>query len=237
MDQPPQDPTQPTPPAPGQPTAPAGWAQPAPPAGGPAWGQPAPGQAAPPAPGPSWGQPAAPPPAPAPAGWAQPAPTGSQWVQPAAVKGRVTTLARIAGIIVALIGALWAFIGAITVLGGALFKGFLDNLNTGTNAGDVFGGAIAVVGVIILVVALFELIAGLAAAFGKDWGRIVSIVYSFLFGVPLLLITFSAATAARNEGVSTTDAFGAIIFLVAHVVAYIFAAIVLMARWRGRATA
>ncbi len=215
MAQPPQDPTQPAQPA--QPPA-------APP--GPSWGQPA----APPP------QQYAPPPQPAPGGWAQPAPAGAGWVQPTAVKGPVKMLGRIGGLVIALIAALWVLLGAIAVAGGAALKTWIDSLNTSADAGNAVGGFVAGLGIVILVLALIELVAGLAAAFGKDWGRIISIIYAFVFGVPLLLVTFSALTASRDAGV-TTDATGGLIILLVHVVGYVFAAIVLMASWRGRATA
>ena len=215
MDQPPQDPTPPVQPA----------------------------QPAPPPPGPAWGQPSAPPaqqyaPPPAPGTWAQPAPAGNQWVQPPAVQGPVTGLAKIGGLIIALIAALWIFFGVLIVIGGALTKGLFDSIGSGTDVSNAVGGAIAVFGVIILVFAVIEFLGGLGALFGKDWGRVISIIYGLLFGVASLLIGFSAMAGARSTNSDVAGgALGGALFFVAHGVLYLFAAIVLMARWRGRVRA
>lgn len=211
MDQPPQDPSQP--------------AQPA--------------QPAPPPPGPAWGQPSAPPaqqyaPPPAPSGWAQPAPA-SQWVQPSAVQGSVTGLAKLGGLIIALIAALWIFFGVLIVIGGAVTKGLFDSVGSGTQLSDAVGGAIAVVGVIILVIAIIEFIGGLGALFGKDWGRVISVIFGLLFGVVSLLIGVSALAGGRSASSDVaTSAVGGALFFLAHAVLYLFATIVLMARWRRR---
>lgn len=227
MDQPPQDPTQPS--------------QPAPPPPGPAWGQPT--QPAPQAPGPAWGQPAAPPPPqyappPAPGGWAQPAPAATGWVQPSAVQGPVTTLAKIGGIIIALIAALWIFFAVVIIVGGAVTKGLFDSIGSGQDVSNAIGGAIAVFGVIILVFAVIEFLGGLGAVFGKDWGRIISIIYGLLFGVATLLIGVSALGSTRSVDSSVAGgAVGGALFFLVHGVLYLFATVVLMVRWRGRAQA
>jgi hypothetical protein len=145
-------------------------------------------------------------------------------------------LGRIGGLVIALIAALWVLLGALTVVGGAALKSLIDSMNAGADAGNALGGFLAGIGIVVLVLALIELVAGLAAAFGKDWGRIISIIYAFVFGLPLLLVTFGAITTSRDAGV-TADTTGGLLVLVVHVVAYVFAAIVLMASWRGRATA
>ena len=232
MDQPPAG----DPPQPGTPPAPGGWAQPAPPAG-PTWGQPAQATPPPPAqPGPAWGQP--PPAPPAPAAWAQPAPAGSQWVMPAATKGPVTVLAKFAGVLVALVAALWIFFGVVIIIGGAVTKGLFDSIGSGSDVSNAVGGAIAVFGIIIVFFGAIEFIGGLGALFGRDWGRVISIIYSLLFGAATLFIGISALAGGRN--VDTDVANGAIgggLFFLAHAVVYLFAAIVLMARWRGPARA
>ena len=229
MDQPPQDPSQPAEPA-----------QPAPPPPGPAWGQPS--APASPAPGPAWGQPSAPPaqqyaPPPAPSGWAQPAPA-SQWVQPTGVQGPVSGLGKLGGLIIALIAALWIFFGVLVVVGGALTKGLFDSLGSGNQFSDAVGGAIAVVGVIILVFAVIEFLGGLGALFGKDWGRVISIIFGLLFGVACLLIGVSALAGGRSaDSDVASSAIGGALFFLAHAVLYLLAVILLMARWRRRVTA
>ena len=149
----------------------------------------------------------------------------------------MTGIARIAGLIVAVLACLWAVVGAIIIVGGALSKGVLDSVYNGTDAGNVVGGFFAGIGIVVLVLALIELIGGLGALFGKDWGRVISIIYSLLFGVATILIGLSAIAGGRttDTAVSSTSTTGGLFFL-AQGIAYAFAAIVLMARWRGRAT-
>jgi hypothetical protein len=144
-------------------------------------------------------------------------------------------VARAGGLVVALVAALWMVIGADILLGGTLGAGFIDLLNAGPPRGACEGCGdwiehVRDIGPVILVVALFELIAGLAAMIGKDWGRIVSILYSVMFGVPLLLVRILIPTSAGRNDVQETVAVST-----ALVIAYAFAAIVLIAWWRGPA--
>ena len=227
MDQPPQDPNQPAPPAP-----------PAQPAPGPSWGQPA-APPAQPAPGPSWGQPAAPPPQqyapppqPAPGGWAPQGPAGSQWVMPPARQGPVTLLSKFAGIIILLFGLGWTAIGALITFGGAVVSTASDS-SAFSQLGDALGGVIAGLGVVILVIAIVELLGGIGILLSKSWGRIIGITYSLIFGAGSLLIAFGGGRA--NDA---TDAGpGVLIFGLTFFVLYAYSLVVLMARWRGPATA
>ena len=177
------------------------------------------------------------PPTAPPSGWnPQPTPAGpagTGWVQPAAaVRGPVTGLAKIAGIVILLNGIVWTlFWGAATVLGVAA-KGYLDNLG-GSGVGDAIGGAIATVGVFFLVVAILELLVGVGVLMSKEWGRIGGVVYSLIFGAVTLLIGLSAF-GARSDSVDTSGAMtGGIIFLVL-AIGYIYSLIVLAMRWRSR---
>jgi hypothetical protein len=155
---------------------------------------------------------------------------------PAATKGAVMGLGRVAGLVISVIACVWVLFGALIIVGGALTKGMFDNLGSGTDFSNAAGGFIAVIGIVVLVLALIELAGGLATLFGKDWGRVISIVYSLLFGVATLLIGLSALASGRNEAISGSATTGALFFL-AHAIAYIFVAVVLIVRWRGRATA
>jgi hypothetical protein len=224
--------------APPQPAAPAGWVQPqaqapAPPAG---WAQP-PAQPAAPA---AWVQPPQAPAAAPGGGWAQPQPTPG-WVQPIAAKGSVTILARIAGLFLVLLGLLWGAIGAVLIVGGTAFHAFTDQfsaLNSQTSlttTGNVVGGVIAGVGIVILVFAIFEVLGGIGALFGKTWGRILGILYSLVFGAFLLVAVTSgtqAADVSGNSGVGT-----GVIFIVVMFLMYLYALVVLLLRWRGHARA
>ncbi len=243
-----------TPPAAAPPVEGSGWVQPAAQpaaAPGPAWGQP---QApmpppAPPAAPAGWAQPQAPvpppvpPAAPPPAGWGQAQPTPG-WVQPAMAKGPVTILARIAGVLLLLIGLFWGVLGVGAIAGGAILRDFFDRL--GANSGDSVNGtalgnavldAAAGVGIVMLFFALFEVLAGLGIIFGKTWGRILGILYSLLFGSLLLIIISSALSALNNSGADTSDGFPIVVFVVGMFVAYLYSLVILVLRWRGAARA
>ena len=246
----------------------AGWVQPpaAPPAAaGPAWGQPAgvpppvegAGWVQPPpppaaAPGPAWGQPPAPaappagfaqPQAPAPAGWAQPQAPAPGWIQPVLTqKGSVTILARIAGLVLVLLGLFWGLIGVVLIIGGSAFRSFLDQfgpLNSDTttvdNAGNIVGGIFVGFGIVILVLAIVEVLGGFGTLLGKTWGRIIGILYSLVFGA-FLLLGLAGTSRAADVG-NTNGAGGGLILLLIMFVLYLYALVVLLIRWRGHARA
>ena len=151
------------------------------------------------------------------------------------MQGSVTGLAKVGGLIIALIAALWIFFGVLIVIGGALTKGLFDSIGSGSQVSDAVGGAIAVVGVIILVFAVIEFVGGLGALFGKDWGRVISVIFGLLFGVASLLIGVSALAGGRStDSDVASSAIGGALFFLAHAALYLFATIVLMARWRRR---
>lgn len=217
MDQPPQDPTQPVQPPPA----------PAPP--GPSWGQPA----APPP------QQYAPPPQPAPGGWAQPAPGATGWVVPvAAARGPVTGLAKISGLILLLFGLLWTGIGALFVLGGAAAK--VGSGGSGVPAiaglGNAVGDFIAGFGIVILVIAIIEILAGIGVLLSREWGRIIGICYALIFGFGSIFIVAGGANA-NNVSTDTTGGGVALIIGLVFLLGYAYTLVVLMARWRSRVTA
>ena len=212
MDQPPQDPTQPAQPPPATP-------------------------------GPSWGQPAAPPPQeyappaqPAPGGWAQPGPTATGWVVPVvAARGPVTGLAKIAGLILLVFGLLWTGIGALFVLGGAAAK--VGGSNAGIpGLGNAVGDFIAGFGIVILVIAVIEILGGIGVMLSREWGRIIGICYALIFGFGSVFIVAGGASA-NNVRADTTGGGVALVIGLVFLLGYAYALIVLMARWRGRATA
>ena len=242
---PPVDPTQP---------APAGWAQPAQPSG-PTWGQPAAGAPPPPAPGaPAWGQPApgappspaqggpgwaapAPQQPPAQAGWGQPAPAQTGWVvQAAAQRGPVTGLAKIAGLIILLFGLAWTALGVILTLAGGAAK--VGSSSTAlpefvNGIGDVIAG----LGIVILVVAIIELLGGIGILLSKDWGRIIGIIYSLIFGAGSVFIVLGGSRASSDSDVANNGGFGALIFGLVFLIGYLYSLVILGIRWRGRARA
>ncbi len=234
---------QPPPAAAPPPVQGSGWVQPAAQpaaAPGPAWGQPA-APTPPAAPGPAWGQPQAP--APAQGGWAQPQPTQG-WVQPAvAAQGPVTILARLAGVVLVLLGLFWGLAGVVLIIGGSAFRSLFDQLggplSTDSNsvdaAGNLVGGIFVGIGIVILVLAIVEVLGGIGAILGKTWGRIIGILYSLVFGL-FLLLGLSGASRA-SDVTDTSGAGGGIIFLLVMFLLYLYAFVVLIIRWRGRARA
>jgi hypothetical protein len=177
-------------------------------------------------------------------GWAQPQPTAG-WVQPATTKGPVTILARIAGLFLVLLGLLWGALGGLLIAGGTAFHFLTDRItqfNTDsstavTNAGNVVGGFIAGLGIFILVLAIIEVLAGFGAMLGKGFGRVIGIIYSLLFGSILLIIIATGTRAAADAGADTSGAGAAFLFFLVMFVMYLYAAVVLLLRWRGPARA
>lgn len=150
-----------------------------------------------------------------------------------AAKGPVTGLAKLGGLLLLLIGLLWAVVGGAFIAGGALLKGVLD-VNSLPGFGDAFGGALAVIGIVLLVFAIVEILGGIGGLMGRDWARWIGVIYALIFGSFSLLILVSGS---RASDVSDSGAVGALVFFLAHVIAYAYVLIIFIARWRGRATA
>jgi hypothetical protein len=220
----------------------SGWVQPAAAAvgtgaaaTGPAWGQP------PAAPSPAVAPPAAVPPAAAPAGWVQPQAGG--WVQPTEARGSVTILARVAGVILVIMGVFWAAVGAILIVGGNAFKSITDQFgalstadaNTVDQAGNIVGGVLVGFGVVILIVAIVEIFGGIGTLFGRTFGRAIGIFYSLIFGA-FLLVGLTGATRA-SDVTNDSSAGGGVIIVLVMFLLYLYTLIVLLLRWRGKARA
>ena len=156
----------------------------------------------------------------------------------------MTILARIAGLFLILIALTWGALGLLAVGGGVFLRQLIDqyapgssNANAVNNAGDVLGGALAVVGITILVLALIEILAGLGIIFGKGFARFLGILYSLVFGLFLLL---GITSGMQNRDVSVDVDSGVRIFFIvilAMFVMYVYSLIVLILRWRGPARA
>ena len=186
-----------------------------------------------------------PPAAPGPQGWVQPAqaqaPQG--WGQPApAPTGHVTILARIAGLLLTLLGVFWGLVGGLLIVGGTALRGFTDQFgglgttdaNTVDAAGQVVTGIVIGFGVTMVVLAVIEIVGGLAIIFGKGLGRAIGIFYSLVFGLILLI---GVSGAARASDVTNGDSGGATLFLLAMFLVYLYSFVVLLVRWRGGARA
>ena len=177
--------------------------------------------------------PQSPPPV-APSGWAQPAPagpTGTGWVQPAAATyGPVSGLARIAGIVILLFGLFWGAIGGLILVAGGLAK-----VGSGSTSfaqfGDAVGNFIAGFGIVILVLAIIELIAGIGILMSKDWARVAGVVYALIFGVGSVFIVLGGVGASNTD---TNAGGGTVIFGLVFLIGYIYALFALGMRWRSR---
>lgn len=167
----------------------------------------------------------------APSAWAQAAP-------PTIMRGGVTAIARFAGLLIALIGVLWLVVGAFALAGGSVIRDYIDSSQFRANgfqgnAGDLVGGTIAGIGIVLVAVALIEIIAGVGALAGRDWGRVIGILYCVVFGLAMLLIL--AASLRSGADVNGTNGSGAVVgFILAHVIVYAFALFAFVARWRRR---
>jgi hypothetical protein len=151
-------------------------------------------------------------------------------VQPStAPRGPVTILARLGGLLLALIGLLWGVIGGGFVVGGAFLKNLFD-VNTVPGFGDFFGGALATIGIVLLVFAIIEILAGIGGMLGKGWARAIGILYALVFGAFSLLIVVDGGRARDAGDVGN----GALLFFVVHAVIYAYVLIVFLVRWRGR---
>jgi hypothetical protein len=187
----------------------------------------------------------APPPPPsqppvAPSGWNQPAPagpTGTGWVQPAAAAyGPVTGLAKIAGIVILLFALFWGAIGALILFAGGLAKVGSSSSGVANVAqfGDAVGNFIAGFGIVILILAIIELIAGIGILMSKDWARVAGIVYALIFGFGSIFIVLGGV-GASNSDVNTGGAgAGTLIFGLVFLIGYIYAIFALGLRWRAR---
>jgi hypothetical protein len=169
-----------------------------------------------------WG---APPPGP---GWAAPAQSASGWVLPDSTgrKGVVTRLGRLAGLIVALIGALWVCFGGLLILGALVVQGLEIQMEEQGYSGVDFKSLLIVVGIVIICLALVEFIGGVGALLQQEWGRIIGIIYALMFGVGSALALLEYLTGRPSEPL-------AILFGI-HLVAYVIVVVILLGRWRGR---
>jgi hypothetical protein len=217
----PDQPQQPVPPPVAAPP-PSAWTQPLPPPPG-GWAQPQ-QQAPQPPPGyvqqPGYAQPGYPPP-----GYGMPmgAPPGMMWVP---AKQPVTPLAKIGAVFMVIIGVLLSIVGAIVVIGGAAFSGNSEI----PGFGRALAGAVAVFGVIILIIGVLHALAGIGSWRGAGVARVLAIILGILFG---LIALAGAAGGTNSDGVSTSG--GPISWLVA--IGYIYTAIVLIFAWKQKPVA
>ena len=167
------------------------------------------------------------PPVPAPAAPAPPPPPVAWGAPPAAVaaRGQRTMLAAVAGVALIILGVLGGLFGlAIAVFGSSVVRQ-LDLSQYGGDFGDindpaaVVSGAIAFVGIVVVVYSLVYLIGGIGVVRSRGWGRVMGLIVGILSGLFWLL----GVTGGRTDGLGF-----ALVMLAIHV--YIVVALIMF--WR-----
>ncbi len=166
-------------------------------------------------------------PAPAPAAPPPPVAWGAPPVMVAAKGGR-TTLAAIAGVGLIILGVLGALLGlAFAVLGASIVKS-LDLTQYG-DFGDindpaaVISGAIAFIGIIVVVYSLVYLIGGIGIVRSRGWGRVMGLIVGILSGIFWLL----SLTGGGSAGGSGSILFPLVLFGI-----HAYVVVVLIMFWR-----
>ena len=179
------------------------------------------------APPPSAWQPAAPPPpgyVPAPGGvpgqWAAP-PAGMMWVQQ---KTPTTLLAKIGAVFLMITGILIGVLGAFVVLGGSVIR----NIGGGDSVSTAVGGAVAIFGVIIVLIAILQLLSGIFGWRGAGPARVLGVIYGILFG--LIALAGGGGTTDPSTGVTTGG--GPLAYLVA--IGYLYTAIIFIFAYKQK---
>ena len=167
--------------------------------------------------------PAAPPVMPPPVAWGAP---------PVAAKGARTTLAAIAGVALIILGVLGALLGLLIAVFGSSIVRQLDLRQYGGDFGGlndpaaVVSGAIAFVGIVVVVYSLVYLIGGIGIVRSHGWGRVVGLIVGILSGLFWLL--------SLTGGGSTSGAGSGIVFVLAMLGIHVYVVVVLIMFWRKK---
>lgn len=171
-------------------------------------------QAAEPAPTP-------PPVAPPPVAW------GAPPVAAAAQGGR-SVLAAIAGVLLIILGILGGLLGLMIAVFGSSIVRQLDLTQYGGDFGGindpaaVVSGAIAFVGIVIVVYSLVYLIGGIGIVRSRGWGRVIGLIVGILSG----LFWLAGLTGGSSNGIG---------FALVMVAIHIYVVVVLIMYWRTKA--
>lgn len=119
----------------------------------------------------------------------------------------------LAAIYLIVMGVLLALAGAACgLLGGAV-----SSVNTGTDTGAnpfaFAGGAIAVFGIIVLILGILSIASGAGALGGRGWARWIGVVVSVLFVILGVLVILGSLGAMNSSGGVTNLVFWVIITL------------------------
>jgi hypothetical protein len=163
--------------------------------------------------------PAAPPP---PVAWGAP---------PVAVaaKGERTMLAAVAGVGMIILGILGGLGGlAVAVFGSSMVKQF--DLNQYGDFGDIndpaalISGAVAFVGIVVVVYSLVYLIGGIGVVRSRGWGRVMGLIVGILSGLFWLLsLTGGSSSNGTGNGIG---------FVLVMLAIHIYIVVALIMFWR-----
>lgn len=189
----------------------------------------APAAAAPVAPAPAPPVPAAPAP---PVGWQAPPVV-------VAAKGRRTSLALAAGILLILGGVAGILIGLlVAIVGGSVvssidFSQFSNSPDLkGANAGALAGGVVAFIGAVVVAYSIAYLLAGVGVVRSSNWARVLGIILGIISGLLWLSGLANANNAQNVAGASG----GGILFTVLALGVHVYIVVALLFFWRNKST-
>ena len=149
----------------------------------------------------------------------------------AVAKGGRTVLAAIAGVALIILGILGGLLGLMIAVFGSSIVRQLDLSQYGGDFGGlndpaaVVSGAIAFVGIVLIVYSLVYLIGGIGVVRSRGWGRVIGIIVGILSGLFWVLI-LTGGSSSRGAGSS-------IVFVVVMLAIHIYIAAVLIIFWRN----
>jgi hypothetical protein len=145
---------------------------------------------------------------------------------PAERLGPVTGLSKLGAVVLLLFGLLWTAIGVVFIAIGGVARSAFDDAGL-RSLGDVAGGVVIGVGIVILVIAVVEVLTGIFAWRGSGVARVLGVLYGLFFGVGSLLIAISGE---RSD--AAANAAGAVVVLLVFAIAYLYTVAVFIFRWR-----
>ena len=128
-------------------------------------------------------------------------------------------LLGVLGVLLALIGLGFLLVGQAA---GSL-KDISGTFGEGSGFAVAFGSVVTIVGGFFIVAGIVQVIAGVGAWTGREWGRFIGIVYGILGS-----LFFIATIGSPRSGNGALDV--AVLLLVA----YVYITAVLALRWKGR---
>jgi hypothetical protein len=113
--------------------------------------------------------------------------------------GPVTPWTKIGAVFLDVMGVLIIVGGLFAIVGGAAIRDIGDIGDT-AGFGDAVGGALAILGVILVVIGVLQLLSGLFAWRGSSGGRVGGIIFGVLFGLFGLLGLIGSGRSSDTTG-------------------------------------